>query len=168
MKKRNKNNEKGFSILELTAVIAIVTFGMIGMLSLAIQSVKAQYINKNNLIASMLAQEGIELVRNYRDNYWIVGGTDWQTLFVPGDYTIDYTASALTGAVGGFANAQTVLLVNGTGLYQHSTGLPSSFRRLITVSNTDAASAVITCKVRYSSNNNNYDYVAETVLYDWR
>ncbi|NCQ16134.1 hypothetical protein GW814_00575, partial [Candidatus Falkowbacteria bacterium] len=63
-------NNQGISILEVIVAILIITIGMIGVMSLVIQNVEAQYINKNILIASGLAQEGLELARNTRDLNW--------------------------------------------------------------------------------------------------
>ena len=56
-------NSTGFSLLEVVVAILIITIGMIGVTSLVIQNIQTQYINKNILIASGLAQEGLEQLR---------------------------------------------------------------------------------------------------------
>ncbi len=84
-------NNSGISILEVVVAVMIISFGMVGVLSLVIQNVEAQYINKNVLMASGLAQEGLELVRNTRDFNWLTPGNSWnQDIVGDGTYTIDY------------------------------------------------------------------------------
>ena len=60
----------GFTLLEVTAVTAILTIALLGISSLVIQNLQAHNYNHNFLIASMLSQEGLELVRNIRDDNW--------------------------------------------------------------------------------------------------
>ncbi|HPY99681.1 MAG TPA: hypothetical protein PK009_02590, partial [bacterium] len=52
-----------FSIIEIMAVLLIVSLAMIGVANLAVQSIQAQTINRGSIIAYQLAQEGIEIVR---------------------------------------------------------------------------------------------------------
>jgi len=63
---KKKFNCAGFSILEATLALGVVSIGLLGVFSLSLQTARAQYINKSYLAASMLAQEGLELVRNVR------------------------------------------------------------------------------------------------------
>jgi prepilin-type N-terminal cleavage/methylation domain-containing protein len=66
-------NKKAFTLLEIIIVIYIISLGLVGVMSLFLQTIKVQNINKNKLIASQLAQEGIETIRNIRDENWILG-----------------------------------------------------------------------------------------------
>jgi prepilin-type N-terminal cleavage/methylation domain-containing protein len=63
-------NEKGFSLLEVIFAMAIITSGILSIMSLFSYNLKAETNNKNKLIATYLAQEGIEVVRQARDNIW--------------------------------------------------------------------------------------------------
>jgi len=62
------NNKRGFTLLETLIAISILVTAIVGPLTLAAQTIRAQQVAKDNLIAANLAQEGIELVRNYRSN----------------------------------------------------------------------------------------------------
>src|SRR3989338_10729475 len=84
------SNNSGISILEVVVAILIITIGLVGFLSLVIQNIRVQYIDKNVLIASGLAQEGLELVRNVRDLNWLTPGNSWDQDIVGNSYTIDY------------------------------------------------------------------------------
>jgi type II secretory pathway pseudopilin PulG len=65
---KNKKNRKGFSILELILAIFVLTVGITGALKLIVSTIKTSIDTRNSVIASGLAQEGVELLRNRRDN----------------------------------------------------------------------------------------------------
>jgi type II secretory pathway pseudopilin PulG len=179
MKKiKNFLNQRGISILEVVVSIVIIAIGMIGVLSLVIQNVQGQYINRNILIASGLAQEGLELVRNVRDLNWLnqENGWDWnENIIGDGTYTIDYIRQkqpnqlqpTINDTPDTIANAR--LYINANNLYTHisSGNTPTNFYRLITVvNNTDYLD--VKCTIRWAQGSQYRDYVAETYLYDWR
>lgn len=163
--RNNKINQAGFSILEMTAVIAIIGLTIVGLMSLALQSIQVQRLNKYNLTAAMLAQEGIEIVRNRRDSNWRTRTDSWTTVMAADNYIVDYNGT-FTGGIGDIDNSGAVLNIAG-GFYEHGVGVPSPFSRLVTISNTTAASSTVTSRVRYRSGDNYFNYIAETVLYDW-
>lgn len=163
---RNKNKQAGFSVIEILAVIAIITMGMLGLLSLATQSIRSQFINKNNLIASQLAQEGIEAVRNIRDTNW-KNGLSWNTGFsIDGNYKWDIISKTLSSQP-----ALLLLKIDSTsGYYNYTLGQNSIYNRNITISNggVAATSTTVTANVYFKEGQNNRVYSAETVLYNWR
>ncbi len=63
----NKNN-KAFSILEVIVWIFIFTMWIISVYWVIVSTLKLNEYNKNYIIASHLAREQIELVRNIRDS----------------------------------------------------------------------------------------------------
>jgi len=162
MKKGNK--QSGFSILEIIVIVFIVSLGLLGILSLTTQNIRVQYINKNNLIASQLAQEGLELVRNIRDTNWTIEGSNWDTGLSAGTFKIDFDDNALQAS----SMEDAKLYIDGSGRYQHSILTATNFNRLITISNMNPDNFTITCEVQWRERNNTFKYIAETVLYDWR
>jgi prepilin-type N-terminal cleavage/methylation domain-containing protein len=66
-KPRNENSRKGFTLIEMMVVLFVVGIGLIGALSFFNMNINSQFDAKNELIASSLAQEGADLVRNIRD-----------------------------------------------------------------------------------------------------
>jgi type II secretory pathway pseudopilin PulG len=168
IKKISKNS--GISILEVVVAIMIIAMGMIGVLSLVIQNVEAQYINKNVLMASGLSQEGLELVRNIRDLNWLTPENTWsQDIVGDGTYIIDYGGLAsINMAINSIDEAGARLYVDNNGLYTHTvTATATNFYRLITVvDNTNYLD--IKCAIRWKDGTQSHDYVAETYLYDWR
>jgi prepilin-type N-terminal cleavage/methylation domain-containing protein len=168
--------KKGFTILEITVVIFIITIGMLGILSLVNQSIQVEYINKNMIVASQLAQEGLELARNKRDVNWLAG-ENWKNssttfsnfdIVQDGTYAVDY-GGVINGAVNNINDAGAKLYLNAGGFYTHAaTATSTPFSRLITVGNESSASTSVTCLVRWQKGSNSYNFSAQTVLYDWR
>ncbi|MBA3047479.1 prepilin-type N-terminal cleavage/methylation domain-containing protein [Patescibacteria group bacterium] len=157
----------GFSLLEVMIAVLIITMGMIGVLSLVLQNIQVQYINKNDLIASQLAQEGLELVRNIRDENWLDGNAYDSGIVGDGTYTIDYTF-AINDLINSIDDVGAKLNINGAGFYIHGAGSATPFYRLITVDDSSAEHLKVECKVRWSERSRTHDYTAATLLYDWR
>jgi len=170
MKKNNK--QKGFSIIEVVVAIGIVTVGLFSVMMLMNQNTQVQVVNKNNLIASMLAQEGLELVRNMRDMNWLdPADPGWDNnITLDGDYTIDNNGGSIEIDSGPDAIGAAQLYLDANGLYVHENigNTETLFYRLITVDDTNPPYLEISSHVRWSRMGNNYDYIADTVLYDWR
>ncbi len=66
MKMRKK--EKGFSIGEVMVAMFILLVGIVDAIFLTVRSVEGLHDSRDAVIATLLAQEGVELVRNVRDN----------------------------------------------------------------------------------------------------
>ena len=174
------HNKKGVSILEVIVAIVIITIGMVGVLSLVIQNVQAQYIDKNVLIASGLGQECLELVRNIRDLNWLTPNlnpvTGWKLGTGAGsagdivrsgnNYAIDYSrAIKIVNSVVDDAR----LYVNSNGFYTHTSSgnaQTNFFRFINVIDHTDYLD--IKCTIRWTQGAQNHDYAAETYLYNWR
>lgn len=165
-------------IAESIMAISIITIGLLGVSSLVIQNAKVRGVNRNQLIASMLAQEGLELTRNLRDKNWIRRISDpslewdeWVTDgSTPATFTIDYESDTTASgrpdhSVNSLSDNGARLYINGNGFYTHdSTGATlTKFRRLISARDNGDHLAV-SATVSWASG----DYVAETYLYDWR
>lgn len=67
---KNKN-KKGFTIIELIISIFILSIAVIGVFSAFSAIVILTSDAADKLVASYLSQEGIEIVRNIRDNNWL-------------------------------------------------------------------------------------------------
>lgn len=65
-----KLNNKGFTLLEGIIALTVITVGLMVGLTLAISNLLATQDNERRIIAANLAREGIEVVRNIRDNNW--------------------------------------------------------------------------------------------------
>jgi len=160
--------QAGFSILEVVVAFSVITMGMIGVSSLITQNIQVQYVNKDNLIAFQLAQEGLELARNKRDKNWLEG-KDWLSDITPGKYIMDYT-----GYIKSVSGIEEAVLqqrddVGKEGYYWYGENdLNTIFSRLITISQASPESFNVSCLVQWKDRGQTYQYSAETVLYNWR
>lgn len=172
------NNNAGFTILEVAVSLFVITMGILGIMTLVNQSLRVKDINKNRVIASQLAQEGIEIVRANRDNNWL-DKKDWhQGILQDGTYIVDYEDDVKNDTPDSLASTSTKLYLDDTGFYKHfadadedpTTATSTVFRRIIKVSptSTPLASTSVKSIVEWEERGTSHRYTAETVLYDWR
>lgn len=86
--------QKGQGLIEAVAAITIITISLSAIISLVVISLSAGRESKNRIIATNLAREAIEIVRNKRDSNWLdieaaTAGVEWDIGFYgPGkDYS---------------------------------------------------------------------------------
>ena len=179
MKHITKNNKKqfGFSILEVMAAITIIVIGLVGVLALVNQNIQAQAVNRNMLIASQLAQEGLELVRNKRDKNWLVSGNDWKIgagaetesdIVQDLTYTIDYSG-VIAGGANNIDDSRVNLKINTSSFYEHTNGTPTIYYRLISITEDPQDNWIeVNSRVQWKERAGSKDYTASTLLYNWR
>jgi len=66
-----KNNQAGQSLMEMLIAIFILIVALTATIVLVVTSINAGRDSINKLIATNLAREGVEVVRNIRDGNWI-------------------------------------------------------------------------------------------------
>lgn len=72
---KQAENEKGFLIIEAIVAIFVVGVSMVAFITVLSAAFRQNINNRDYAIASGLAQEGVELIRNIRDNNWKENGT---------------------------------------------------------------------------------------------
>lgn len=172
MKIKFKKNKEAFSLIEIVIVLFVISMGLIGILSLIVQNIQSQDYNKNNLIATQLSQEGIELIRRVRDNNFKQGNAfNFGLAEVPGEvfsYCLDYNDAELT-----ISSEACLLRLDGDDFYVHETvGVSSGFSRLIKVELASEGVAEnvllkVISEVSWQSRRGTSSYTTETWLYDW-
>lgn len=127
----------GFTLLETMFAILIVSIGILGIhngMNFAIRNTQKA---RENFVGTYLAQEGIEIVKNVRDNNWIndnTDSTDWLIgldVCSSGCYA-DYQSASLTPGEGDF------LRLNSDGFYGYSSDPDPKtiYKRKITIAQT--------------------------------
>lgn len=131
----------GFVLIEVIASISILMLAIPAALTVASKSVFLARYSKDQVIATYLAEEGIEIIRNKRDEN-MLAGNPWTTGIWAGDCKaglkciVDYgplsTEPTITTCVG---VCSFVLNVDPTsGAYSHQVGgtwVPTKFSRYI-------------------------------------
>ena len=74
------NHQKGFTIIETLVAIAVLMIAIVGPLTVVEQALNQANYSRDQMIASYLAQDAMESIRNIRDNNLLAGnssGTSW-------------------------------------------------------------------------------------------
>lgn len=66
-----KKSLHGFSLGEVLLAGFILTVGLLAISALMVKSLKGSFETRDTIVAVLLAQEGVELVRNVRDNDFV-------------------------------------------------------------------------------------------------
>jgi prepilin-type N-terminal cleavage/methylation domain-containing protein len=160
-------NKAGFSLIEILAVLFIVSLALLGLVSLIIQNIQAQSVNKNNFIAYNLAQEGVELIRQTRDSNWRAGDPFDQDL-APGTYYIDYRDDKPTQNGDGRIYLYNGYYINLTGV--ESGAIPTLFTREVYLDKPayDGNPLQVRVIITWTDHNHPYRYELRTLLFNWK
>ncbi len=155
------NYRKGFTLIELMITIFIISIGLIGIMTLIQNTLGSASFVKLNLKAAYLAQEGIELTRNVRDNNWL-NQDDYKNGLsnCSAGCQIDYKSNNLSIYNDNF------LLIDNNNFYNHSSGDESKFKRKITINDKNEYLEIIS-EVFWSHRGDDYSIEVVEYLYDW-
>lgn len=150
----------GFTIIEIMMAIFVMGVGIVGIYALIPQIILTTIINTNRLVASQLAGEAFEVVRNIRDSNWIKE-TSWDTglNFCSGGCEIDYNDEALSSFQDRF------LKVDANGFFNYEAGQNTKFKRRITIIE---QGAILDVEVEVSWLGKYSPITIKDRLYNWR
>ena len=161
---RKLSNQKAFSLLEVIIAVFVVTIGIIGAVNLANNSISAVALSKSQLIATNLAQEGLEIVRNMRDSNWLKD-IDWNTGLdsCSNGCRVQYDNLGLL-----LLSDNPILKINPNDFYQYDSGTDSHFHRKISINNISDDQLKIVSEVVWNEHGRSHTVSAETRLYNWK
>jgi type IV pilus modification protein PilV len=148
----NNINKKirGFSFIEVMVSVFLISVGLLAAMSLLTVGIRESMDSRNQMIASFLAQEGVELVRSLRDENWVNGLSSFEgTHFSKGDLQ----GQALDYKLGDCSNQ---LKINSEGFYEHCSGMDTKFFRKIDISGDDSQKTVSVMVVWNGRSNNTF------------
>lgn len=116
----------GFTLVETLVSLVILSVALIPIINLSGGTSRASSNIQDNLIASGLAQEGIEVVRAIRDTNWF-NSRAFDSGLSDGVYQAEWDSTTLLSL------GDNPVLKLDNGLYNYSTGTPSKFKRAITI-----------------------------------
>jgi len=125
---------RAFTLIETMVAIAIFTLAIVGPFVAASRALTAAAVARDGLMASGLAQEGLEIVRAERDQAYLAHQSDplayLGACIAPGRCVADMSTLAASAC----SSSCPALYVTGSGLYNQSgSGAPSLFTRTISV-----------------------------------
>lgn len=173
---------KGFTLVETMVAIAVLAIALVGPYSAVETALNASYVARDELIASSLAQEGMEYIRSIRDNNYLNNRVSWLTgLSTLGCYNnaasycivdptlgdVNTTPSAISAsALAGVP----VLKVTSTGLYNHqnlASNTNTRFKRTVQITTVSATEVKVTVVVSWISAHQSYSVTVTDNLQNW-
>ena len=155
---------RGFTLIETLVALVLITIATGPVLILATSSVNIASRIEHNLIASNLAQEGVEAIRNIRDTNW-ASETAFDDNLPVGTWRVQWDT------VGGglMTVGSNPVLKKNNGLYSYSTGTDTPFRRTIDISKPNSGKLIVISSITWTERGNiNRTVSAESHLFDWR
>lgn len=151
--------------MEALVSLALLTTALVPTFILATDAIRLSGRIRNSLIASSLAQEGVEVVRALRDANWFAGQPfdTGLTLCVQG-CQVAWDSPSLTPV----KNMLPLKWDKPSGLYQYSAGTDSPFSRTIIVTpGSGNAELVVKSEVTWAEHAIPKSVVVEYHLFDW-
>lgn len=165
------SGSSGFTIVELMIAITLMATGIMAIYALVPQGIKTSVVNTDKYLATQLAREGIEVVRNIRDTNWLeqmespTAAWDEGLTGCAAGCEVDYTTPAVKDPVLTAYGAGRYIKVDGNGLYNYTAGTDTRFKRkieIIPISGNLQVKSVVSWSADYN------DVLLEEILYDWR
>lgn len=150
LSKKNSTTKSGFSLIEVLITLVILSVGITGVSTLMTGNIRNSVETKNQIIASELAQEGLELVKNLKDNNSLVFATE---VADGSDYRIDGASSYSdfkSSPISFSGNINKKLNLDGSGFYSHAAGKESGFYRKIEITITPSRTVEATAYVAWN------------------
>lgn len=160
--------KNSFTLLEAIFAISILVLTMGGSFALISRLLSFSPQTQSKLVASYLAQEGMEIVRNIRDNNWLnPSNPSWnQGLGDCGlpscEYEADYTNPSLSVWGDHYLN------IDANGLYSYNPGTQTKFKRKITISDSGADKMALNVEVFWEEKGTTQSVKIMENLYNWR
>jgi len=174
-------------LIEAMVAISVFLIGILGMFNLLNQSLGLNKIVSSRYIASDLAMEGVEVVKNIIDANVAQG--KWNDDINNGCYEIAYNSQKLSSlpskkitdcdlnaSINDIKKGLTYLNFDKkTGIYSYSAGSPTIFKRVVKIKNLpencspgDCNEIKVNSIVTYSIKGGNYEIDVEDHFFNWK
>jgi hypothetical protein len=167
----------GQSLVEVMVALSVLVVGFLGILTLLSQSLSINEDLSNQVTATYLASEGIELAKNILDHdmyQHLAGqGLGWGTAFGSGgDFQLDYTTcdALLTPATAckpPIYSGATLSFDSTDDLYSYNSGSPTPFTRDIRVKPNGSSEITVDSIVTWDVGGGTQTIVLEDDFYNW-
>ena len=166
---------KSFSLIELIIALSLITAGVIGAFGVFQKIIISTSIASSRLIASYLAQEGIEIVRNIRDSNWLEDAEDplvdieWSGGLTGCQAGCEADYRDQKGEVDSYGGRY--LKIDG-GFYNYNSGDETRFKRKITITPVEddefeVYKLEVLVEVEWEEHGGSPKISAQENLYDW-
>jgi type II secretory pathway pseudopilin PulG len=170
----NLKKNKGFTLLEALVATSILMVAVAAPITIAQKGLSSAIYSKNQMIASYLAQDAIEYIKNVRDQNFIanisspnsvnwLGGLDY--CLGENSCQIDTVVDLGVGQIIPFTDSPNgILSKNTTDVFYGFQGTPTNFKREINIVEENNVKALITVKVSWGGVSDNVE--VKTLIYN--
>ena len=159
-------------MIEAITSLSVSLMGLLGVVSLLSNSIAFNRDAGQKIVATYLAAEGIELIKNRIDTNY-AQGSSWNQGLQDGTYEVSY--SDPLNQIGGIsAPSSTTLLKldDTTGIYSYGVGTPTLFRRTVWLQNISSGGPInevrVVSTVEWLNRRGNLNVNLEDHFFDWR
>ncbi len=189
MRHRFFSKNKGFTLVEALVAVAIFTVSVLALMVVLSDSVANTAYAKKKIIATYLAQEGIEYMRNLRDTYVLYqsstsdGWNDFKVKVSPcdtellavcyfDDQNLNFSSQIKPiTAIDIFsctnADCPYLLYDKVTGRYNYATGAITDLIREIRITNTNSDEMRVVSTVSWTQGSGKYEITLSANLFNW-
>lgn len=150
--------------MEVIVALGIIIAALVGVMALVTFSVSSIRVNKSRIIADSIAQEGLEIVRNIRDNNWLNykrSVSNWRDGLGEGDYRVQFDTENL------LVFSLMPLQINSSGRYQYGSGSETPFYRKISIEHIGDNQIKVVSQIDWQEDGKGHIVKAETRFYNW-
>ncbi len=153
--------------MEVVVSVGITITGLVVVLSLMRYVTSAGRLSSDRFVAAGLAQEGVEIVRSFRDSNWLNSPQPWNDgLNSLGEFQVQYDSVSLQPYSG------QPLKIDSSGFYNYTSGQNSKFiRRVVITPNADVSEPGlnfgVTSEVSWEAFGRIFTVVVDDILYNW-
>ncbi len=159
-----KDRSRGSILLESIIAINIIVVGLLGVLNLLSNSLALNRDVGQKFVATYLAVEGIEVVKNLIDTNY-ANGRPWNDGLSDGTSTVSYDSNSLGPDSGN-------LQLNDNGIYNYIGGKPTFFKREIGIKNLPVDGQTyeikVVSKVKWLTKKGPVEVDLEDHFFNWR
>ncbi len=159
-------SNKGFTLLEVLVAVFILIVGAGAVFSSISQTLEAASLVKDRFIASYLAQEGIEIVKNIRDSNWVEGESWNANLACCGSFPCDCEADRTTQVLTDTYDGEFLKFDSNNG-YNYFFGTNTKFKRRLRLEQIDPNRLKIIVEVNWQVKGRSYDFKVVDIITNW-
>ncbi len=154
--------KKGQLLIESGVAISILVVGLLGIFGLLSRSLSLNNVVSSQYIASNLAAEGIEVVKNLIDAN-IIQYKPWNQGFSSGSYEVAFDSLVLASNQNRF-----LLFDSSANTYNYQTGQATPYKRTIQITNIGSDEIKVNSIVSWQIHGGSYSVNLEDHFFNWR
>ena len=164
-------------MIETIIALTVITFAILGPVSLTIFSLKSANVSKDQIIASFLAKDAMEYIKNWRDDNYLQKKSNWLAGLGGGclnasgcyiDTTLPYDDNQAIKNCPGGGGCPNIKYNALTIEYGYDSGwVDDIFVRTVKISNTTPDEAEVSIIVSWDDKFGSHSFILQDNLFNW-